>query len=250
MLVLPGAAFGMASFDYPVQQPVLSIAEGDVTVKPAAGDWGAASAGMLLNTGDSVRTGPGAKAEISCATGKMRLYENTIIVIPEVVDEGDKKDVRQVNLEEGTGLFRIRKRGVEKGFEVHTQQIIAGVKGTLFAVQTTGQGGYSRVAVYSGLVEVSDLKRSPGSINLLGKGQAVEARENGDGSTDTKDFDPDNAWGRWKGSATYEMYGAPWSAPRPPAEKLHIETGGGGDDSSCPPVIDNDGNVVDVDGGR
>jgi len=242
-LAIPGLAFGMASFDYPVVAPVVSFVMGDVTVKGVASEtWDKVQAGRRLASGDTLRTGPASKAEISCATGKMRLYENTVIIVPEVVNEGDKKDIRSVTLDDGAGLFRIKKRGTQKGFEVKTSNIIAGVKGTLFGVMTKKARKMSRVAVYSGRVYVTDRSGTPATGIMLRRGQSMEVLED-TGFGETDDFDPGDVWNYWKKTLN----------PNPdllggmiPGQRTASSYGNGDDDDdvSCPPVVDNDGNVV------
>ena len=277
--LMPVTAYGMASFDYPVVNPILSVVDGDVTIKwSGMSQWDAAEAGMLLNSGDTVKTGPASKAEISCATGKMRLYENTVVIIPEVVDEGDKKDIRKVKLEDGAGMFKIKKRGVEKGFEVHTQHIIAGVKGTLFAVVTSIDDDFSRVAVYSGVVEVTDTAGTPETAIELGKDTSVDAHP--EGFSDVQDFESGGEWNGWLGSSQY--LDTPWSplitpivppvtpvsllapvapvtvvapaVPPPPVAPVQTsvtqtydtstDSDGSEGGDSCAPVVDNSGNTV------
>ncbi len=246
LLLMPTLAMAMATSEFPIVQPVITFVAGNVTVKGAAGSvWDPAEVGRLLSSGDSIRTGPASKAEISCATGKMRLYENTVIIIPEVVDEGDKKDIRAVTLEDGAGLFRIKKRGVEKGFEVQTSNIIAGVKGTLFGVLHNKTEEYSRVAVYSGVVEVTDRDRSPSTKTTLGQGRTLDIR-NLKGFGEGKDFDPVNIWKEWEKrvnpDASFLGVSAAVLGIRPLYEPWPDDEGGG--DYQCPPVVDNDGNVV------
>jgi hypothetical protein len=207
LLLAPAAAWSMASFDFPVVEPVVSFVEGDVTVKGAGGaSWEGVQAGRLLASGDTVKTGPASKAEISCATGKMRLYENTVIIVPEVVDEGEKKDVRQVELDNGTSLFKIKKRGIERGFEVKTTNVIAGVKGTVFAVQHQRDRNVTRVAVYSGVVEVTNPARDPGTATELSKGESLEVEDDqGFGDDNAEDFEPENPWNDWKKPGSYSI---------------------------------------------
>jgi hypothetical protein len=235
----------MASFDYPVAAPVVSFVAGDVTVKGTdSAAWDKVEVGRLLVSGDTLKTGPASKAEISCATGKMRLYENTVIIVPEVVQGEDKKDIRAVTLEDGAGLFRIKKRGVKEGFEVKTSNIIAGVKGTLFGVLTKREKKISRVAVYYGKVLVTDLAGTPSTATMLGRGQKVEIIE-GDGFGDPEDFTPGDLWNYWKRTPDPDpdllgVSGAGYS----PSFGRPGDDGDDGDHDSCPPVIDNDGNVV------
>jgi hypothetical protein len=197
VLLLPSLAFGMTSFDYPEVAPVISFVQGDVTVRGAGAiDWVAAEVGRLLTSGDTVKTGQASKAEISCATGKMRLYENTVVIVPEVINEGDKEDIRQVDLEDGTGLFKIKKRGVENGFEVHTSNIIAGVKGTLYVVLHEKKEKYSKVAVYVGAVAVTDKDRTPESLTILRRGDFLEVKDQS-GFGQVEEFGPDDVWWKW-----------------------------------------------------
>jgi hypothetical protein len=244
-LLVPTAAFSMASFDFPVVEPVVSFVEGDVTVKGAGGaNWEGVQAGRLLASGDTVKTGPKSKAEISCATGKMRLYENTVIIVPEVVNEGEKRDIRTVTVEDGTGLFRIKKRGVQNGFEVKTTNVIAGVKGTVFAVQHKKADDFTRVAVFAGVVEVTDMDRTPGTSTLLSRGQVLDITELlGFGSF--KDFDPYDVWYRWKRTPGFEDDFM--RAVRQAVHLLQLSVGDYGE-VSCPPVYDADGNPIDYSG--
>lgn len=245
LLLAPAAAFSMASFDFPVVEPVVSFVEGDVTVRSAGGvSWEDVQAGRLLASGDTIKTGPKSKAEISCATGKMRLYENTVIIVPEIADEGEKRDIRAVTVEDGTGLFKIKKRGVQNGFEVKTTNVIAGVKGTVFAVQHKKAGNFTRVAVFSGVVEVTDRDRTPGTSTLLSRGQVVDITELlGFGSLGN--FDPYDAWYRWKGNPAFERDFM--RAVRQAANLLRLIPERDGE-VSCPPVYDADGNPIDYSG--
>lgn len=213
MLIPPGA-LGMTSFDFPEVDPVISHVEGSVLVKKdGAPGWEAAEVGRLLASGDTLRTEVSSKAEISFATGKVRLYENTAIIIPEVVDEGDKRDIRWMDLDEGTSLFKIKKRGVEKGFEVLTSNIAAGVKGTLFAVSYAKKENYSRVAVYVGVVEVTDIDRTPETRTLLRRGDFVEIKDRS-GFEQVGEFEPDDVWWQWQKLDSLIL-----KPPKPPREE-------------------------------
>lgn len=245
VLLMPTAVFAMASFDFPVVEPVVSFVEGDVTVRGAGGStWEGVQAGRLLASGDTVKTGPKSKAEISCATGKMRLYENTVIIVPEVVNEGDKRDIRAVTVEDGTGLFKIKKRGVERGFEVKTTNVIAGVKGTVFAVQHKKAGNFTRVAVFSGIVEVTDNNKTPGTSTMLSRGQVLDITELlGFGSFG--DFDPYDVWNRWKRDPGFED---DFMRAVRQAINLLLQMDDGDGEIECPPVYDADGNPIDYTG--
>jgi ferric-dicitrate binding protein FerR (iron transport regulator) len=213
-MLVPSAVFGMASFDFPEADPVLSHVEGSVLLKKAkVPGWETAEVGRLLRSGDTIRTEASSKAEISFATGKVRLYENTAVIIPEVVDEGDKRDIRWMDLDEGTSLFKIKKRGVEKGFEVLTSNIAAGVKGTLFAVTHVKKENYSRVAVYVGVVEVTDIDRTPETRILLRRGDFVEIKDRS-GFEERGEFGPDDVWYWWEKLDSLVL-----KPPKPPREE-------------------------------
>lgn len=251
ILLTPAIAFGMASFDFPVVSPVVTFVAGDVTIKGTGETgWDPAELGQLLSSGDAIRTGPASKAEISFATGKIRLYENTVIIVPEVVDEGDKEDIRGVTLDDGAGLFRIKKRGVEKGFEVKTSNIIAGVKGTLFAVVHRKAEDYSRVAVYSGIVEVTDIRRNPDTLTPLKKGTVMDVLEDL-GFGDMDHFEPGNVWKEWEKLTNpgTELLGrtAPAATTSLRVNFVQLQPGEGDEyeyEFDCPPVIDNNGNTI------
>jgi hypothetical protein len=247
LLLVPTGAFAMASFDFPVVAPVVSFVEGDVTVKGSGGaGWESAEAGRLLASGDTIKTGPASKAEISCATGKMRLYENTVIIVPEVVDEGEKKDVRQVELDDGTGLFKIKKRGVQNGFEVKTTNVIAGVKGTVFAVEHKKKKKITRVVVFSGVVEVTDPTKSPGTKTTLGKGESLQVEEDqGFGDDNVEDVEPGNPWRDWKKSSTSSLKLIASPSSEPPYDGGDDDDDDDDDDEpECDPVVDGGGNPI------
>ena len=174
-----------------------------------------------------------------------------MIIVPEVIDEGDKSDIRSVTLDDGAGLFRIKKRGVERGFEVKTSNIIAGVKGTLFAVLHRKTQGFSRVAVYSGVVEVTDISKNPDTATELGKGKTMDV-EGDTGFGDTDGFEPGDAWDQWQKepNPSTEFLGrtAPvaGSVYRLVPDEDDDEDDGEDDDYDydCPPVVDNDGNTI------
>jgi hypothetical protein len=244
ILLTPAVAFSMASFDFPVVAPVVSFVEGDVTVKGAgASGWESAEAGRLLASGDTVKTGPASKAEISCATGKIRLYENTVIIVPEVVDEGEKKDIRRVELDDGTSLFKIKKRGIERGFEVKTTNVIAGVKGTVFAVQHQRDQNVTRIAVYSGVVEVTDPAGTPGTATSLSKGQSMGVTDQ-TGFGDKEEFEPGDVWDEWEKSGALST---DWSSLTPSTGTplaSAADTEGESNEIECDPVEDSDGNPI------
>jgi len=140
--------------------PVLTYTRGDVTAKPSGGQWARADKGLALAAGDMVKTGARAKAEISFPSGVMRLFENTVVVIPAVADRAGKKDLASVQLDSGSTAFHVDPAG--GGFTVKTRHVIAGVKGTKFGVTVSEKD--TQVVVYFGQVEVTDPSGGKGVV--------------------------------------------------------------------------------------
>jgi hypothetical protein len=86
----------------------VSAAEGSVTLKPDKQTaWDPVEAGHLLVAMDNVKTGQESRAELKSPSGITRLYQNTIITIPEFYDTEDgARDFRILNVEEGTAFSR------------------------------------------------------------------------------------------------------------------------------------------------
>ena len=196
LLVVPGAVLAMdGSGDMPSEKPVINRIKGDVRANmPPDSDWIQASVGLILNSGDSVKTYQDSRCEIYHAGGSMRLYPNSLVVIPELISIEDKTGIKRVELNEGAGIFRVPKKQVNNGFEVQTRHVIAGVKGTLFSVKNIPNG--TTVAVYRGYVLVTDPDRSPGTETSLGPGQSVTVVD-GKGFGGVSSFEPGNDWSGW-----------------------------------------------------
>lgn len=178
-----------------VTVPVLSRVVGEVKIRAHGdGSWTDAEDSMVLESGDTVWTGPGSRAEISHASGTIRLFENTLITVPSIFSEGRGKEVREVDMDRGTGLFRLHRKKFLGRFEVRTRHLIAGVKGTTFGVTTDEKS--TRVAVYRGQVEVTDREGSESSRTEVGKGRAVTVQD-GRGFGTVEKFKRDNDWKGW-----------------------------------------------------
>ncbi|MFI5317416.1 MAG: FecR domain-containing protein, partial [Myxococcota bacterium] len=116
------------------------------------GSWRAAQVDDALPPGAALRTGAGARAEVILAAGIGRLYEHSLVRIPEGADAA-----RSVDVAYGAASFDIRHRD-DAPFEARTPNAVALVKGTRFTV--TADSAASTVAVQRGLVGV----REPGSV--------------------------------------------------------------------------------------
>jgi len=169
--------------------PTISEIKGEVAVKGVkTNSWEEARQGMLLLSGDTLRTKEGGFARIDFAGGVMEIYETTVVVIPSVDLQDRKKDLQEVFIEEGKTLFDINPRGVERGFRFRTKNIQGGVKGTLFTVSYLENG--TSVNVYRGVVQLRSREESEGGPEVLLKaGNSVRVRSKED-LGDIKGFDP------------------------------------------------------------
>jgi len=183
----------MSSAEEPgeVFHPQIREIRGPVMVKGAKYSiWEPAEAGMLLLSGDVLRTEKGGFARVEFASGIIELYETTVMVIPSIGVQDRKKDIQEVIVQEGKTLFDINPLGVQKGFQFRTKNVQGGVKGTLFTVSYLNDG--TAVNVYRGEVFVSDLEGTPGTMKSLDKGKALRVNHDS-GFSNVKRFDPESA---------------------------------------------------------
>ena len=192
-LCLPAGLRAMSSGEEPgkVYHPQVRETIGPVVVKGAQGSiWEPVEEGMLLLSGDVLKTDKVGFARIEFASGIIELYETTVLAIPSIGVQDRKKDIQEVSIEEGKALFDINPLGVERGFEFRTKNIQGGVKGTMFTVSYL-DGGTS-VNVYRGVVRVSDLERSESSQVELLAGNTVRVEKRTD-FRGVQKFDPELA---------------------------------------------------------
>ena len=192
LLCLPAVVVAMSSADGAPEafHPTITEVKGQVEVKSIKYPvWEEVQEGMLLLTGDILRTKKGGFARIEFASGIIELYETTVMVIPSIGVQDRKKDIQEVIVDEGKALFDIDPLGVERGFEFRTKNIQGGVKGTLFTVSYL-EGG-TAVNVYRGKVQVSDLEGSEDTQVELLAGYAVRV-ENRTDFSNVQEFDPES----------------------------------------------------------
>jgi hypothetical protein len=108
--------------------------------------WRAARPGDLLAPGDRVRTGRDGRAELALPAGSVRLYGDSLLRLPgaSMAADGDA-----VELDAGSSLFDVLKRGARSPFEVRTPEVVVSIKGTRFLVTADER---AEVAVYHGTV--------------------------------------------------------------------------------------------------
>lgn len=176
--------------------PVVTLAEGDVQVKIYGfSSWKRAVEGLIIGPGDTVRTGSGSRAEIQHYSGTIRLHENTVLTVPSIISRDGNRDLGEVVLEDGAGLFRLDSEQLKGGFKVRTRHVIAGVKGTTFAVRTDEKS--TKVAVYDGTVQVRETGNSEGSGKVVNKGRSVQAVM-GQGLGEAEKFNHRDGWKAWQ----------------------------------------------------
>lgn len=213
------------SYAAKIVQPFVNVAEGDVTVKPGSEDsWIAAEKGRVLYGMDTLRTGQASRAELVAPSGTIRLYQNTVMTVPEVYsgDEGIR-DISTTNIENGTGTFRIKRRGKKNRFTVSTKHVFAVVKGTIFTVRC--QGKESLVACLFGRVVVSP-KDGPFKLKkiYLGPGEMVLFHEDRGFGEKIRFENSMYTWNRWNDHFALEDF----TEREPRSEKERDREG-------CPP---------------
>ncbi len=191
-----------------VKNPFITISEGDVTLRPSFGNiWEPVAVGRILEGLDTLRTGQESRAELNAPSGAIRIYQNTVLTLPEVFQDKDgATDIRSPNVEEGTGLFKIRWRGRKNRFNVTTKHVVAVVKGTTFAVRRNGIE--STVACIFGKVVVTAKDQSVTDRKIhLGPGMMVTFTE-GVGFGPVLNFEPNmQIWGLWEDEFEFEVTG-------------------------------------------
>ena len=109
----------------------------------------------VLNEGDVVETGPGARVELSLASGTViRFGESTRAELREAPPEGGRF---RLKLAIGNFWARVAKLAADQHFEVETENGVAGVRGTEFEVEAAPEGGEDLLRVHEGRVQCESL---------------------------------------------------------------------------------------------
>lgn len=146
-------------------------AKGTVQILSAPSDtWVAAAWPAALPPGSAVRTGPKSKAVLDLDGAEVTLYETSLIRIPATAAPASTatNPIRHPWLDSGRALFDVTPRKDRAPFSVRTPTVVAGVKGTVFEVASTGTE--EAVYVWDGLVEVTSRLNST-DIRLVAAGQ-------------------------------------------------------------------------------
>lgn len=142
-----------------------------------------ATRGLSVTAGDTVTTGPGARAVLVRGTEYMMVAAGSRL---QLQPEAQSSGFTQMIEEFGNVVFMIKKKATPH-FEVRTPYLAAVVKGTTFAVGVTPQG--ASVQVLEGAVEVAtgdggarDLLR-PGSVAIVAENDRYRMRVETNGVT-------------------------------------------------------------------
>jgi hypothetical protein len=135
-----------------------------------SGQWVAAASPAVVPPGAAVRTGPKSQVVLELNGARVTLYDTTLIRIPDAASPASTAvdPLRHPLLDAGRALFDVTPRKDRAPFSVRTPTVVAGVKGTVFEVSSTGTE--QAVYVWDGLVEVTSLLDST-DIQLVPAGQ-------------------------------------------------------------------------------
>ncbi len=154
MVVLSLAAAVHAA---PIGARVVSV-QGIVEIMSApGGQWSTVASPVTLPPGSAIRTGPNSQAVLELDGAVVTLYDTSLINIPVSASPASTgaNPLRHPLLDAGRAVFNVTPTPDRVPFSVRTPTIVAGVKGTVFEVVSTGT--HEAVYVWRGVVEVTSL---------------------------------------------------------------------------------------------
>jgi hypothetical protein len=143
---------------------------GDVSVTTPGVQQIALTVGAILKPGEKLRTGRNGRVLLVRGEQTMLIAPNSVISIPTEYNGALSTTIIQ---QAGSILLKVEKRNV-KHFGIETPHLAAVVKGTQFRV--TVNKNDTRVDVFNGLVEVTDLKSGQYALVQPGQTARVSAR--------------------------------------------------------------------------
>lgn len=117
--------------------------------------------GMNVPADASIVTGPDATCEVQFADyGSVHLSSNTRLTVSLLLRDGSHTEA-EMKLAVGSIVCKVRKLSGNDRFNVRTEEMVAGVRGTVFFVSTDGSTA-SKIAVSEGSVSVSPVSTVTG----------------------------------------------------------------------------------------
>lgn len=151
----------------------VSAVKGKVVIKTGNGFERAAYKGLSVYERDMVKTYKGAAVEIAAPSGDViSILEMTALTI-DTSSFSSQKNKTTLNIDLGKAYFRVNKLQKGSTFEVQTPFATAGVRGTMFSVESTGEK--SRYRCYSGSLNVV----KDGRTYVVNEGEELEEDING-----------------------------------------------------------------------
>ena len=164
LTVLASVLLGIGSNAHAQDLWRISKSSGEVSIMTEGFQPVALTAGMNLEPGSSIRTGQNGRALLMRGNETILVSANSAISFPKSSKpNGLSTTILQ---QAGSILLEVEKRAINH-FEVETPHLSAVVKGTRF--QVTISGNDTRVGVFRGQVEVTELKS--GQHALINAGQ-------------------------------------------------------------------------------
>jgi len=146
----------------------ISKSSGDVSIMTEGFQPVALAAGMILQPGNSIRTGQNGRVLLTRGNETILISANSAISFPK---NGKQNGMSTTVLQQaGSILLEVEKRAINH-FEVETPHLSAVVKGTRFHV--TMSGNETRVGVFRGQVEVTDFMSGQHALVNAGQNATV-----------------------------------------------------------------------------
>jgi hypothetical protein len=142
----------------------ISKSSGDVSIMTEGFQPVALAAGMILQPGNSIRTGQNGRVLLTRGNETILISANSAISFPKTSKQNGMSTT--VLQQAGSILLEVEKRAINH-FEVDTPHLSAVVKGTRFHV--TMSGNETRVGVFNGQVEVTDFKSGQHALVKAGQ---------------------------------------------------------------------------------
>jgi hypothetical protein len=149
----------------------ISKSSGDVSIMTEGFQPVALAAGMILQPGNSIRTGQNGRVLLTRGNETILISANSAISFPKT----SKQNAMSTTIlqQAGSILLEVEKRAINH-FEVETPHLSAVVKGTRFHV--TMSGNDTRVGVFQGQVEVTDFMSGQHALVNAGQNATVSVQ--------------------------------------------------------------------------